>query len=347
MKVHYPMTICAAGLALALSARMALPAEEPSALVKIEPLARHALTDTLVGYGVVAPATGHVEHLSSAYGGRVTALRVSLGQTVRRGEPLLEIETDPSASLAYRQAVTAVEYARGELHRIEDLAAQRLATRSQVATAKKALADAESRRREQERLGTGRRTATFAAPFAGVVTSLAVTPGERVAAGKTLLALARTDKLRAQLGIEPKDAERVRPGMPVRIVAVFDARNAVAAKVTRVQGMIDPQTQLVDVVVSFRNDAASRLLPGTRVRGDVTVGNDVGWAVPRQAVLRDARGAYLFQVKDGRARRVDVVTGVESGELIGVSGPLDAAQPVVTLGNYELQDGMKVREQRP
>jgi len=335
------------GLALALPATPAAFAEEPSAPVTTATLARHTLTDTLVGYGVVAPATGHVENLSSAHGGRVIALRVSLGQTVRRGEALFEIETDPSANLAYRQAVTAVEFARAERRRVEELAAQRLATRSQVATARKSLADAELRLREQERLGAWRGTATFAAPFDGVVTSLAVTQGERIAAGRTLLALARTDTLRARLGIEPTDAARVRPGMPARIVSVFDERNAVAATVTRVQGMIDPQTQLVDVVVSFRNDAASRLLPGTRVRGDISVGSDVSWAVPRLAVLRDARGAYLFQVKDGRARRVDVVTGIESGELVGVSGPLDPAQPVVTLGNYELQDGMKVREQRP
>jgi membrane fusion protein (multidrug efflux system) len=345
MKTSHRITGTA--LLLALLTSLSALAEEASVLVKTEPLARHPLTDTLVGYGVVAPAAGHVQNLGTAHGGRVLTVRVSSGQVVRRGESLLDIETDPSANLAYRQAVTAVEFARGELHRVEALAAQRLATRSQVAAAKKALADAALRLREQERLGAGRRTATLRAPFDGVVTSLAVTPGERIAAGKTLLALARTDELRAQLGIEPEDALRVRPGMPVRIVSVFDERNAVAATVTRVQGMIDPQTQLVDAVVSFRNDAASRLLPGTRVRGDITVGSDAGWAVPRQAVLRDAQGGYLFQVKDGRARRVNVATGIESGGLIGVRGPLDPAQPVVILGNYELRDGMKVREQRP
>jgi membrane fusion protein (multidrug efflux system) len=346
MRTNY-LIISMATLLLALSATPARPAEEPSVVVTTELLTRHSLVDSLVGYGTVAPATGRVKNVSSPYGGHVTALRVSPGQTVKRGEALIEVETEPAATLAYRQAAAAVEYGRNELGRVEELAQQQLATRSQVAAAKKSLTDAQLQLHEQARLGAGRRATTFRAPFDGVVTSLSVALGERITANKTLLQLARTDQLLAQIGIEPADAMRIRPGMAVQLVSVFDARNAVAAKVTRVHGMIDPQTQLVDVVVSFRSDAASGLLPGTRVRGDVAVGNDNSWAVPRQAVLRDAHGAYLFQVKGGRAQRVDVTVGIESGDLIGVSGALDATQPVVVLGNYELKDGMKVRGHTP
>jgi hypothetical protein len=61
-------------------------------------------------------------------------------------------------------------------------------------------------------------------------------------------------------------------------------------------------------------------------------------------VLRDGRGAYLFQVKDGHALRVDVAVGVESGGIVTVSGRLDSRLKVVVLGNYELQDGMALRE---
>jgi membrane fusion protein, multidrug efflux system len=336
-----------AALLMVLLASPIRAAEQPSALVNTIPLARHTLADTLVGYGTVAPATGQVENLNVPYGGRVVALRVSLGQTVRRAESLVEVETDPSAYLAYRQAATAVEFAHGELHSVEELATQQLATRSQVAAAKKALTDSELQLREQERLGAGRKTAILTAPFSGVITSLSATLGERIPAGKVLLRLARTNELRADIGIEPGDAARIRSGMSAQLVSVFDEHNAVVAKVTQVQGMIDPQTQLVDVVVRFRNDASRPLLPGTHVRCEITAGKDTSWAVPRQAVLRDGRGAYVFQVQNGRARRVDVTTGIESEGLIGVSGPLDPQQPVVVLGNYELKDGMTVREPHP
>jgi hypothetical protein len=61
-------------------------------------------------------------------------------------------------------------------------------------------------------------------------------------------------------------------------------------------------------------------------------------------VLTDAGGAYIFQVSGGKARRVNVVQGAESQGMIPISGPLDAKLPIVVLGNYELQDGMSVRE---
>jgi len=62
-------------------------------------------------------------------------------------------------------------------------------------------------------------------------------------------------------------------------------------------------------------------------------------------VLKDGRGDYLYQVSDGHAKRVAVTVGVESGGIVAVSGNLDGHLKVVVLGNYELKDGMVVREQ--
>lgn len=66
--------------------------------------------------------------------------------------------------------------------------------------------------------------------------------------------------------------------------------------------------------------------------------------VPRAAVLSDRKGTYVFQVTPKHtAQRVDVVVRVESGNRYGVDGPLDAAEPLVVTGNYELRNGMAVR----
>lgn len=69
--------------------------------------------------------------------------------------------------------------------------------------------------------------------------------------------------------------------------------------------------------------------------------------MPRSAVLRDAQGAYVFIVKDRVAHRVQVHTGTDNGTWIAVRGDLHAGEQVVTLGNYELRNGMAVREQAP
>lgn len=335
-------------LILVAAERPSAAAEAPSVLVQTAAVAEHELTDTLVGYGTVTPEPARQMNISLPRAGRILALRVGLGQAVKQGEALFDVQTDPAANLAYAQAANAVELARGELARVEALARDQLATRSQVEAARKTLADAEAGLSAQTRLGAGSGRTTVGAPFAGMVSALSAAQGDRIAAGATVLQLARTDRLRVQLGIEPEDVLRVQPGMAVKIASVFDTRNdaTATARVERAQGMINPQTQLTDVVVTVRNPQSVRLLPGMRVRGEIIAGRSRTLAVPRQAVLKDDQGAYLFQVKDGRARRVNVTTGLESEGLIGISGPIDAAAPVVVVGNYELTDGMRVREGR-
>ena len=69
-----------------------------------------------------------------------------------------------------------------------------------------------------------------------------------------------------------------------------------------------------------------------------------GWLLPRDAVLEDEQGAYLFQVADGKAVRVNVKRIGGNDDTIVVEGPLDPARPVVTVGNYQLADGMTVRQ---
>ena len=68
-----------------------------------------------------------------------------------------------------------------------------------------------------------------------------------------------------------------------------------------------------------------------------------GWVVPRDAVLSDAQGEYLFQVAGSKAVRVRVkrIGGDDNNSV--VEGALDPARPLVTLGNYQLNDGGAVR----
>jgi len=325
----------------ALAPLLAAAADAPSVLVRTEPLRQHAIAETLVGYGTLAPEVGGTVNVNLPRPGRISALEVSPGEVVKKGARLLEFRTAAGAALGYRQAGNALAFARSELARSEQLAAQKLATASQLAAARKALADAEAALEAQRRLGTGTASVSVKAPFEGVVVSIGAAPGDRIAAGTAVLKLARLSGLRVLLGIEPSDSFAVRAGMPVHLRPVFDTRRAVDAHVAAVHGMVNPQTQLVDVVVKI---ASGDLLPGMRVRGEITLASRKGWAVPRSAVLRDDNGAYVFQVKDGIAQRVTVQVESDGDKLLGIRGPLDPALKVVVQGNYELTDGMAVRE---
>jgi len=316
--------------------------QEGSVLVKTQPLQIEPVTDTLTVYGDVM--TGKVESISFPRAGQVSRLLVLQGQRVKQGTPLATLVSDPSTQVTYNQAVNAVNSARGELKRNEELFSLQLATQSQVDYARKTLQDAQATLDAQRKLGGELGSATVTAPFDGVVTALAVGQGDRIQPGATILQLGHTDSLRVQFGIEPNDSRLVKVGMPVILASVQNGQQTVSAAITQMQDLVDPKTQLINAMVVLPVQSAILLVPGMRVKGAIQVSEHKGWAVQRQAVLTDDQGAYIFQVSQGRARRVNVSKGTESQDLVAISGAMDTSLPVVVLGNYELQDGMKVRE---
>jgi membrane fusion protein (multidrug efflux system) len=314
-----------------------------TAVVKTQPLQRRNLTDSVTAFGDAM--TGQVVAISFPRAGQVSRLLVVPNQPVKSGTPLATLTSDPVAKLAYTQAASAVDFARGELRRTEQLFALQLATQSQVDSGRKALDDAEANLAAQQQLGGDIGTASVTAPFNGVVVAVTVAQGDRIQAGAALLQLGHTDALRVELGIEPDDAHLVRPGMPVTLSPVSDFTKTVSASIQELQGIVNAKTQLVDAVTTVPAARAPFLVPGMHVRATITVGEHLSWAVPREAVLTDANGAYIFQVVAGKARRVKVLTAGESQGVVAVSGNIDTQLPVVVVGNYELTDGMLVREE--
>lgn len=296
------------------------------------------------GFGAVVPEPGATLNLNFPKAGEVTRLLVAPGQQVSRGSTLLEITTSAAGTLAYDQAKNAVAYAGEELARVKSLYARQLATLSQVGIATRALKDAEDALIALRSSREGIRRDRLTAPFAGTVVSVAVASGDRFLANTNLIQLSRNGFMEARFGIEPEDSRQIIPGMKVRLAAVFNPGDVVEGEVREVTGQIDPQTQLVNVLVRFKGNV---FLPGTRVRGDIAISGHEAQAVPRQAVLRDSLGAYLFQIKDGKAHRVTVATGLEDDNWTEILSPPLPNLPIVTLGNYELQDNMAVREDKP
>jgi membrane fusion protein (multidrug efflux system) len=324
---------------LLLAASVAYAADMPVVQVQTVAMKQQQMTDTVSGYGSVSPDTRSLETISLPRPGQIVRLLVSPGQTVKKGSALLQFGTGADAAMNYQQARQAVDFATSEATRIRQLVAQQLATQSQLAAANKALADAKAGLHAQESIGAGHALEQVTAPFNGIVMSVQAAQGDRLAAGTPLLQLARAGGQRVLLGVEPDDARRVRPGMAVSVAPVFSSESRVSGRVAQVFGMINPQTQLVDVLVKVSDGG---LMPGTRVHAEIEVSRQTAWVVPRSAVLQDAKGAYLFQVAQGKAHRINVTTGLERNGLIAVQGPFDTAQTVVSLGNYELADGMAV-----
>ena len=327
-----------------LAIRPVAAAPEVSVLVQVTPATRQQITQTITAFGRVQADPDRRYALAPAHAGVVEHVAVRAGERIAKGAPLLTLTTAPDARRAYRQATNAVTYARQALARQRRLFKEQLSTLEQVAAAQKRLKDAEAQLAAQRQLGGDSMRHIYRAPFAGVVAQLNVAPGQRIAADTLALQLAPNDALLVPLGVEQEDAARVKQGMRVTLAPVFRPDLRLQATVGRVAAMVNPRTRLVDVIVPIPRAESSGLFIDGSMRGEIELGHMKALTVPRSAVLRDEQGAYLFIVKAGHAHRIDVTTGPLQDDAIAVSGSVREGERVVTSGNYELQDGMAVRE---
>ncbi len=292
-------------------------------------------------------AAGQSLAVSFARAGQITQLTVVAGSRVAKGARLATLTPDPATQQAYQQALTAVDAARREWQRQQDLLKLQLATQSQVDAAEKAYRDATSNVTALDQTGGGSRESVAVAPFDGVVLTVAAVQGDRLAAGAPLLTIGHTDTVRVLLGIDPAYRALVSRGTPVRIqpfTSIGAAQATIDAVVSDAQDTVDPKTLLIPAVVVLGSPASTGLVPGMKVRATLDVGSQVALSAPRDAVLSDERGSYVFQVVDGKAHRVQVTVGMRSGDRVAIDGVPDPSLPLVVVGNYELEDGMAVKE---
>ncbi len=335
------MIVCALELVIAISR---VWAQEPSVLIRQAKVVQRPISETLTVYGQVEADPNAVQTISLLHDGLITRVAVVPGQRVERGEILLELATSPGAHMDYLKARSAVDYAQGELARQQRLLKEQLATNAQVEAARNALQDARAGLQALEAQGQNKTRDKMSSPTAGIITQLKVKQGDRLQAGAAVLEIAIGNRFVARLGVEPEDIRLLKPGTPVKIRSVFVPDYEADSQVREIHAIINPATNLVDVLVSIPPEQTDRLVLGSSLVADIQLNARTGMTVPRSAVLQDEHGAYVFRVIGGRAQRVAVTTGLEGNQWIEITSGLKPDETIVSIGNYELKDGMSVRE---
>lgn len=309
----------------------------PTALITTAQVRSQTVQETTVVYGMVQADPADNITVAAPRAVIVKRMLVRAGQTVRAGEPLVEVSSAPGSELAYRQAEDAVTFAQTDLARLQRLFDERLAGADQVSAAKKTLADAQATLKSQRSQGGDHAVQTIAAPQAGVVTTVSAAAGDHIAQDAALMVMARGSGTVAKLGLEPP-IDRFRRGQAVLITPVSGGA-AMHSTLSMVGQSADQTTKTIDTIAPL-NGAALPI--GSAVEGDIITGSHTGLLAPRAAVVFDETGPHVFVVQDGKAKRVFVSVGADQGEEIEVKG-LPSGSSVAVEGAYELQDGMSVK----
>lgn len=316
-------------------------AHTPTNAVTTQTVRLQTLTQTVSAYGQLIPAPGTLEWLSAAEGGRVSAVRVTAGTKVAAGQVLVKIAPTPQTLAAFKNAQGNYQTAKAKLKQTQTLFKNGLATRADLAAADSQAASTQAAFESLTAAGVSAQGQILKAKTAGVVSQLAVTPGEWASAGARIAAVAPLGALWVRLGLTPEAAAEVKAGDAVQLTPVFGGGKDLQSHVAKVNAQADATTGLIDAEVPV-TATASGPFAGEWVNGTITLHHVKLPAVPRSAVLKDAQGYYVFVVHKDTAHRVNVKPLIRSDSWVGLAG-LEPGAVVVTLGNFELSNGAPVR----
>ena len=315
----------------------------PIAHVQVAKLERKTITEKVIVYGSVVAQPGRTHSVSIAFETRVRHILVAPGQFVQENDPLIEVELSPGAQVQFQQARNAAEAARKELKQTQERFNLKLATNQDLSAAEKTARDAEAQLGALQRAGAGRDNRIHS-EISGVIAKVDAQDGQIVPPGGPLVEIVAEDEIEVKLGVEPEDLSAAREGAPITIFPVNDPTAAqVEGSIRLVTRRIDPTTRLVDVYVALPE--GTKLLLDQYVRGEIQRTEKDALVVPRSAVLpNESREFKVFTVANNKAVTHTVKIGAENPkEMQVIADDLHPGDLVVTIGNYELEEGTVVK----
>jgi cobalt-zinc-cadmium efflux system membrane fusion protein len=327
--------------------------------VHLYTVARSTFGNTVETSGTVDFDNDHATSVLAPFSGPVSRLLVSLGQNVRKGDPLAVVDSPDFAAAisAYGKAVATATNTRRLAAADKDLVAHDgvAAREAQQAETDAINADADRAAALQaaRSLGVDPRTlkgiqaghsisrvgAIIRSPITGTVVEKLITPGQLLQAGATpCFTVADLSKVWVMAQISGSDLDAVHVGDAADVL-IDGASDSIPGTVTNISALVDPATRAVvaRVVVDNHGDVLKkqmyvRVVIHSRQQG-------TGMLVPASVVLRDDENLPFVYVAQpgGHFARQHVELGARTGDEYVVASGLKPGDRIVIDGGIFLQ----------
>lgn len=164
--------------------------------------------------------------LVNSYQGRITKLPIEKGLFVKKGQPILQIDTR-TLKLQIEQATLLVKQRQLELDGIKKLNSTNLSSKVNLAQAETDLASAKA---TQSALMVDLENATLTAPFSGILNTLDVQTGQVLSNGATVGTLVSLNPIKVRVDIPQNKIHQIAVGTPgnIRLESGYEAEGFVS-----------------------------------------------------------------------------------------------------------------------
>jgi HlyD family secretion protein len=301
--------------------------------VKVAAVSKQRLEATVTGVSSGMVRSEQIAELAFGTVGRVKALNVKLGDAVKEGEILAEVEND---DLRSRLIV-----AREELSRRKELT-------SNHAMSKSSLNQAQS---EFDGANTALEKSIIRAPCDGLVAELNLEVGQlsqiTAVLPKAPIRVVDLKPRFVRVEIDEVDLPKVKVGMSARIKILAVRREPFLGTVRRVINFISDvreQDRTSEIEVDVQSEGI--LLP-VGASADVEIVTEVresAISLPTKAILGRLENRYAYVLNAGQAIRTEISVGLFNYQFSEVlSGLKEGDRIILPSDLVELKDGLKVQ----
>jgi membrane fusion protein, multidrug efflux system len=347
----------------------AAPAAKPAVSVNALVAATGDVAEGIEVIGALSPK--YQAEIKPEYGGVVTHVYVNDWAKVRKGDPLLKVDTREGEVLLQKakaalemakagqlEAEAAVARADREYDRavklqesglltrqgMDDARTQKEAAAARIAAAKAQVAVAGG---DVVHATTRLSKAVIRSPFDGTVAERMVNEGDLVGEmQKVVFRIVDNRLLELTVNVPSMEMAALRVGQPVRFSTDAFPGREFGGKVAHINPSVSPGDRSVRVIAEVPN-VPEVLKGGLFVKGRIATGVRKGVVlIPRTALLSwnvAARKGGVFVVDNDVARRRGVTTGAVQGDRVEIPSGLRPGETVVDRGAFLLSDGDAVK----
>lgn len=301
-----------------------------------EPLAVQVSDVTIIESVPASVEASQATLISSRLMARITNVNVRAGDTVERGDMLLELENSDikaqvqQADARIRATTARLKEARQNLDRVEELQAGGVMSVSDLdkaqANHETLLAEMAGANQALEEARTALGYTRIAAPFDGRIVDRFAEPGDTAQPGSKLLALYNPLSLRVEAQVREHLALNLEVGQALK-VEIPSLEKVVDAVIQERVPAADPGSRsfLVKAGVAFDQN----MLPGMYARLLVPAGMDQKLLIPADRVVHVGQLDLVWVYQDGQSFRrfvrigklvangqVEILSGLAEGDLV-------------------------------
>jgi membrane fusion protein, multidrug efflux system len=303
--------------------------------VKTEKLETTTLTEYIVAYGTTQ-AVRDVTY-SAEVPGRIEALRVDIGDRIRKGRIIARIDFGTLKAQA-EQAVTAYDLAKSTYERLASLEGEGVISSQQIDEAKSSMLSAKAGVSIAEQ---NVKKAVVRSTYSGIVGAKFVEKGEYVAPGTPLVKVVDYKTIVVEAKLAETQAASIGRNADVT-VDIEALHKSFKGKVETLIPTADRDSKTFTLRIEIENPNYEILVGMSAVVRLTAVTHDNVIVVSQSTVLEERNGRSVYVVEDGVARKRKVTLGASQEDKVVLAAGVSPGESVVVVGQRDLEDGKPI-----